>query len=151
LLWNDKGKRFVDVSADSGVVFQQKWAARGMAIGDLDNDGRMDVVVSENDGPAWILRNETSTQNHWITFKLVGVKSNKDGIGARIKLTTPSGEQYATVTTASSYQSSSDRRAHFGLGAATTASVEIRWPSGIMQVLKDVKANQILTVTEAGT
>jgi enediyne biosynthesis protein E4 len=150
LLWNDKGKRFVDVSAESGKVFQQKWAARGMAIGDIDNDGKIDVVVTENDGPAWILRNETPTHNHWITLKLVGVTSNKDGIGAQIKITTATGDQYATATTSGSYQSSSDKRVHFGLGSVKEATqVEIRWPSGIKQVLKNVPADQILTVTEA--
>jgi len=150
LLWNDHGKRFTDVSAQSGEVFQQTWAARGTAVGDLDNDGRVDVVVTSNDGPAWVLRNETSTRNHWITLDLVGVKSNRDGIGAQVKITTPAGSQYATVTTCSSYQSSSDKRVHFGVGVAASISrVEIRWPSGTSQVLSDVKADQILTVTES--
>jgi hypothetical protein len=150
LLWNDRGKTFVDVSARSGEVFQQSWAARGLAIGDIDNDGKLDVVVTENDGPAWILHNETPTHNHWITFKLVGVKSNRDGIGAQIKITTAGCDQYATVTTAGSYQSSSDKRVHFGLGSAKAVTeAEIRWPSGIRQVLKNLPADQILTVTEA--
>jgi hypothetical protein len=150
LLWNEKGKKFVDVSAQSGEVFQEKCAARGMAIGDIDNDGKIDVVVTENNGPAWVLRNETATHNHWITFKLVGVKSNKDGIGAQIKITTAGGSQYAMVTTTGSYQSSSDKRAHFGLGSANAVpEVEIRWPSGITQVLKNPRVDQILTVTEA--
>ena len=149
LLWNDHGKRFVDVSAQSGVVFQQKWASRGMASGDLNNDGRIDVVVTSNDGPARVLYNETPQQNHWITFNLVGVKSNRDGIGAQIKIATPAGSQYATVTTAGSYQSSSDKRVHFGLGSASLIPrVEIRWPSGVKQILSDVKADQILTITE---
>ena len=150
LLWNDRGKRFVDVSSRSGDVFQQKWASRGMAEGDLDNDGKIDVVVTSNDGPAWVLHNETPTENHWITFKLVGVKSNRDGIGAQIRITTPAGSQYETVTTAGSFQSSSDKRVHFGLGPASSIPhVEIRWPSGIKQVLSNVKADQILTVTES--
>ena len=152
LLWNDKGNRFVDVSGQSGEVFQQKWAARGMATGDIDNDGRVDVVVTENNGPGWVLRNETPTHNHWITLRLVGVNSNKDGIGAQIKITTPAGVQYATVTTASSYQSSSDKRAHFGVGSANAVTrIEIRWPSGIKQVLQNLPADQILTVTEASS
>ena len=150
LLWNDRGKQFVDVSAQSGEVFNQKWASRGMAIGDLDNDGRIDAVVTSNDGPAWVLHNETPGANHWITFKLVGTKSNRDGIGTQIRVSTAAGDQYATATTCSSYLSSSDKRVHFGLGSATSIlRVEIRWPSGIMQMLSDVKADQILTVTEA--
>jgi enediyne biosynthesis protein E4 len=152
LLRNEGGKKFVDVSAQSGEVFQQAWAARGLATGDIDNDGKIDVVVTSNDGPAWVLRNETPTLNHWITLKLVGAKSNRDGIGAQIKISSPNGEQYATVTTAGSYQSSSDKRVHFGLGTATSIlRAEIRWPSGVMQVLKDIKADQILTVTEANS
>jgi enediyne biosynthesis protein E4 len=152
LLWNQTGNKFVDESAQSGEVFQQKWAARGMAIGDIDNDGKIDVVVTENNGPAWILRNQTPTHNHWITLKLVGVKSNRDGIGAQIKITTASGDQYSTVTTAGSYQSSSDKRVHFGLGSADVVTqAEIRWPSGVTQVLKNLQVDQILTVTEASS
>jgi enediyne biosynthesis protein E4 len=150
LLRNEDGKKFVDVSVQSGPVFQQEWASRGMATGDIDNDGRIEVVVTSNDGPAWVLRNETPTQNHWITLKLVGVKSNRDGIGAQVKIVTANGEQYATVTTASSYQSCSDKRVRFGLGESTSvAAAEIRWPSGIRQRLTNLKADQILTITEA--
>jgi len=152
LLWNDHGKRFRDVSADSGAVFQQQWAARGIAVGDLDNDGRVDVVVTSIDGPAWVLHNETPTPNHWITLKLEGTQSNRDGIGAQVKISTAEGDQYATVTTASSYQASSDKRLHFGLGSATNIErIDIRWPSGIRQVLRDVKADQILSVKEANS
>jgi hypothetical protein len=152
LLWNSKGQRFVDVSARSGDIFSEKWAGRGLATGDIDNDGREDVVVSSNNGPAWVLMNRTETQNHWITLKLVGVKTNRDGIGARVKISTATGDQYATVTTGGSYQSSSDKRVHFGLGsAAAVARIEISWPSGIHQTLRDVKADQFLSVTEPGT
>ena len=149
LLARNTGQGFVDVSAGSGAVFQQAWAARGMAIGDIDNDGRMDAVVSTNDGPAYILHNETSNQNHWLTLRLVGHKSNRDGIGAEVKLVTGKGAQFATVTTAGSYLSASDKRVHFGLGTETAAaSIEIRWPSGVVQKLKDVRADQILQVDE---
>ena len=152
LLWNDHGKRFVDVSAESGEVFQEKWASRAMAIGDLDNDGRVDVVFNSIDGPGKVLRNETPVHNHWITLTLVGTKSNRDAIGAQVKITTASGSQYATVTTASSYQSSSDKRLHFGLGGDTSvAQLEIRWPSGTRQILSDLKADQFMTITEANS
>jgi len=152
LLWNDHGQRFIDVSDQSGEIFHQQWAARSMATGDLNNDGRVDMVVNSLDGPAYVLLNQTPAENHWITFKLVGVKSNRDGIGAQIKISTPAGDQYATVTTASSYESSSDKRVHFGLGPApSVARVEIRWPSGARQMLSDVKADQIFTITEANS
>jgi enediyne biosynthesis protein E4 len=150
LLRNQGGKTFVDVSAQSGDVFRQEWAARGLAIGDINNDGKVDAVVTSNDGPAWVLLNESENTNHWITLNLIGVKSNRDGIGARVRIATAGGEQFATVTTASSYESSSDKRLHFGLGSADSVrEIEIRWPSGIRQTLKDLRCDQILTITEA--
>jgi hypothetical protein len=152
MLLRNTGKQFVDVSADSGAIFKQPWLGRGMAIGDIDNDGRLDAVVSTNDGPAHILHNETETKNHWLTLKLVGHRSNRDAIGAEVKLTTSAGSQWATVTTTSSYLSSSDKRVHFGLGSdASAQSIEVRWPSGIRQTLKDVRADQILQIDEPST
>ncbi len=152
LLWNSRGQRFIDVSSRSGEVFAQKWVARGLATGDINNDGREDVVVTSNNGPAWVLLNETDTRNHWLTLKLIGVKSNRDAIGAVVHITTNSGEQYATVTTSSSYQSSSDERVHFGLGSETNVKqIEISWPGGVHQILRDVRADQILSVTEASS
>jgi hypothetical protein len=149
LLARNTGKGFVDVSNQSGNVFQQPWVARGMAIGDLDNDGRVDAVVTTNDGPSYILHNETATQNHWLTISLVGHRSNRDGIGAEVKVTTSKGAQYVTVSTAGSYLSSNDKRAYFGLGADTTAKqVEVHWPSGIVQKLENVRGDQILKIDE---
>jgi hypothetical protein len=149
LLARNTGKGFVDVSAQSGDVFHQAWVGRGMAVGDIDNDGRVDAVVTTNDGPAYLLHNETVTGNHWLTLLLVGHRSNRDGIGALIKVTTSAGGQWVTVSTAGSYLSSSDKRAHFGLGADTVVkSIEINWPSGIVQRLNDVRADQILKVDE---
>jgi hypothetical protein len=149
MLARNTGHGFVDVSSDSGDVFHQAWVGRGLAIGDLDNDGRMDAVVTTNDGPAYILRNETKTQNHWLIIKLVGHKSNRDAIGAVVKAATNKMTQYATVTTAGSYLSSSDKRVHFGLGSETVVwTLEIRWPSGIVQIVRNVQADQILRVDE---
>jgi hypothetical protein len=120
-----------------------------MAIGDLDNDGLVDAVVTTNDGPLFVLLNKTKTTNHWLTLKLVGHKSNRDAIGAEVKLVTAKGAQFATVTTASSYLSSSDKRVHFGLGPETEArSIEIRWPSGIVQKIGRGKGDQILRINE---
>jgi hypothetical protein len=149
LLLRNTGKGFVDVSKQSGQVFEQAWVGRGLATGDIDNDGRVDAVVTTNGGPAYILRNETPTQNHWLTLKLVGHRSNRDAIGAEVKLTTSKGIQLETVTTASSYLSSSDKRVHFGLGADRVAEkIEIHWPSGITQTLTNVPADRIMQVDE---
>jgi hypothetical protein len=151
LAHNEQGKSFTDVSGESGEVFRQNWVGRGLAIGDLDNDGRLDVVVTTNDGPAHVLHNETPGANHWLLLKLVGHKSNRDAIGTAVKVTTAAGSQFATVTTAGSYVSSSDKRVHFGLGTETKVSaIEIRWPSGIEQTLHDVRADQILQIDEPG-
>lgn len=152
LLARNTGTAFVDVSKASGEVFAERWAGRGMAIGDIDNDGRVDAVVTTNGGPAHILHNETATTNHWLTVKLVGHRSNRDGIGAEIKVTTVQGVQWATVTTAGSYLSASDVRAHFGLGPSVSAqSVEVHWPSGIVQVLKNVASDRVVNIDEPMT
>jgi len=148
LLARNTGKRFVDVSAQAGEVFQKAWVGRGLAIGDIDNDGRLDAVVTTNDGGVHVLHNATQNQNHWLTLELVGHHSNRDAIGAEVKLVTAKGSQWATVTTAGSYLSSSDKRLHFGLGSEAARSIEIRWPSGILQTLKDIRANQVLKVEE---
>ncbi|MDQ2944345.1 MAG: CRTAC1 family protein, partial [Acidobacteriota bacterium] len=149
LLARNTGRSFVDVSAISGEVFHQAWVARGLATGDIDNDGLVDAVVTTNDGPAYVLRNETKTQNHWIELRLVGHRSNRDAIGASVKITTSAGAQYDTVTTASSYLSSSDKRLHFGLGSDTLArTIEIRWPSGARQTLRDITGNRIVQIDE---
>jgi enediyne biosynthesis protein E4 len=152
LLVRNTSKGFVDLSAESGAVFSQAWVARGLAIGDVDNDGRLDAVVTTNEGPAYLLHNEMPTGNHWLTLKLVGHKSNRDAIGAEVKLVTATGPQFATVSTAGSYLSAKDKRVHFGLGTERMArSIEIRWPSGVIQTLKEIRAVQILQIDEPTT
>ena len=149
LLARNTGKGFVDVSATSGSVFHEAWAGRGLATGDLDNDGRVDAVVTTNDGAAHVLRNGTNTGNYWIILNLTGHKSNRDAIGAVVKVITAQGAQWGTVSTAGSYLSSSDKRVHFGLGKASVVeTIEIRWPSGIVQQMHNVKADQILGIDE---
>lgn len=149
LLRNLGGKKFVDVGPVSNDVFRQRWVGRGLAVGDIDNDGRVDAVITENGGPAHILMNRTKTGNHWIGFKLVGHKSNRDGIGAVIRIDLSNGSHWETVTTASSYLSGSDVRAHFGLGSDTVVkTVEIRWPSGIVQTFRKMPADQYQRVEE---
>jgi hypothetical protein len=143
--------KFADVSADAGPDFQLEAAHRGVAFGDLDNDGRVDMVVSVLNGPTKLFHNITETANHWILLKLVGTKSNRMGIGAQIRITTEDGKkQWNEVTTAVGYASSSDPRVHFGLGRnEKVKEIEIRWPSGIKQSLTNVQADQILTIEES--
>jgi enediyne biosynthesis protein E4 len=149
LLARNMGKNFVDVSAGAGAVFQQPWVARGLATGDIDNDGRVDALVTTNDGPMHVLHNDTTTPNHWLILRLEGHKSNRDAIGAIVKLMSEQGAQFATVSTAGSYLSSSDKRLHFGLGQdAAAKSIEIQWPSGIRQTIQNVRGDQILRVDE---
>ena len=142
--------KFEDVSSHAGPSFQIPAPHRGAAFGDLNNDGKIDVVVSVLNGPAEIWMNRSGEHNHWIILNLVGVKSNRDGLGTKVKITTPLGVQYNAATTAISYNSSSDKRVHFGLGSASlVGSIELVWPSGTRQTLKNVKADQVLTVTES--
>jgi hypothetical protein len=146
---NIGGKKFVDVSPISGDLSTKRWVGRGLAIGDINNDGRIDAVVTENGGPAHILVNETKTTNHWLGLNLVGHRSNRDAIGAVVKITTSTGPQWETLSTSGSYLSSSDKRLHFGLGAAGKAqTVEIHWPSGIVETLKDVMGDRYATIDE---
>ncbi len=142
--------KFQDVSATAGAAFQIPALHRGSAIGDLDNDGRMDVVVSVLNGPAKLFHNITKTNNHWILLQLRGTVSNRMGIGAQIKLTTPDGaQQFNEVTTSVGYASSSDSRVHFGLGVSKSAArIDITWPSGIRQTLHDVPGDRVVSIEE---
>ena len=147
---NLRNATFQDVSAEAGPAVRLRAAHRGAAFGDLNNDGKVDIVVSAIGSPVELLYNTSTGGNHWIAIETVGAKSNRDGIGTRIKLTSESGlVQYNAVTTAGSYASSSDKRAHFGLGRdSVVKEIELRWPSGTLQELRNVKADQILKVTE---
>jgi hypothetical protein len=144
------GGRFEDVSAAAGPDFQKAAAHRGVAFGDLDNDGRVDAVVSVLNGAAEYLRNSSQNGNHWLLVQLTGVKSNRMGLGARIRVTAADGKVYYNrATTSTGYACSSDPRVHFGLGASKVAKeIRIEWPSGIRQVLRDVPADQVLAVKE---
>jgi hypothetical protein len=149
LMRNLQGK-FQDVSAQSGEPFQVPLAARGAAFGDLNNDGFPEAVINCRDSRAVILRNEGGNGNHWLLVNTVGVVSNRDGIGAKLRIVTPAGaEQHAIVSTAGSYLSSSDKRVHFGLGQEKTVRLlEVFWPSGTVQKLENFAADRILTVRE---
>jgi hypothetical protein len=125
---------------------------RGVAFGDFDNDGRIDMVVTVLGGQVKLLHNITESNNYWILLKLVGTKSNRMGIGAQIHITTEDGRsQWNEVTTSVGYASSSDSRVHFGLGTnRLIKEMEIRWPSGIKQTLHDVSVDRVMTVEEPG-
>jgi len=149
LLLRNEGGHFKRVIL--GSAFQTEWAGRGAAFGDIDNDGDIDVVMSNVGQKATVLRNDGGNRNNWLGITTIGKKSNRDGIGSRVKVVSASGlTQYFTVNTAVGYQSASDKRLIVGLGADSTAKlVEIRWPSGIVERLENVKAGQMLKVTEA--
>ena len=145
---------FTDASAASGLDAGRPRAHRGAAFGDLDQDGRVDVVVTALGAPAELWHNETIAPGHWLDVRLVGTKSNRDGIGAVVKIAAKADprwrEQFNAMTTAVGYASSSAGPVHFGTGAAKGLdTVEIRWPSGTVQTLKDVPADQVLTVRES--
>ena len=146
---NTGGGKFAALTAEAGLTARPPSRHRGSAVGDLNGDGRLDVVVSALSAPAEIWMNQSPAGAHWLELALEGTKSNRDAIGARIKVTTKSMTQYNHVTHASGYASSSAGPVHFGLGPdASAASIEIRWPSGIVQTLKDVAADRILRVKE---
>ena len=143
------GMKFAALTGEAGLTAQPPSRHRGSAVGDLNGDGKLDVVVSAINAPAEIWMNQSPGNNHWVEFKLQGTKSNRDGIGARIKVVTKSGAQYNHMTTSCGYASSSAGPVHFGLGANVSAeTVEIRWPSGIVQTMRDVAGDRIVLVKE---
>ena len=141
--------KFQALTAEAGLTAQPAARHRGSAIGDLNGDGRLDVVVTALSAPAEIWLNDSPGDNHWLEFQLEGTRSNRDAIGARIKLVTGGNAQYNHVVFAAGYASSSAGPVHFGLGQAKSADlVEIRWPSGIVQELKNVSADRLVNVKE---
>jgi hypothetical protein len=142
LFRNMGNKRFQNVTDDVGGGLLLKKSSRGAAFGDYDNDGDIDVVVLNlNDHPT-LLRNDSPAANHWVTIRLVGTKSNRDGIGARIRIDAGGRNQIAEVRGDGSYLSHNDLRAHFGLGDASRVdTLEIRWPSGQVDTAKQLRAD----------
>jgi hypothetical protein len=150
VLRNVNGKRFQDVSDEAGVrgAVQQH---RGAAFGDFNNDGKVDVVVTCLNAPPELWMNRSAGGNHWLELALRGTKSNRQGLGAKVRVVPETGPvQWNHATTSVGFSSSTDPRVHFGLGAARTAkSIEITWPSGLKQELRNVRTDQVLRVTES--
>jgi hypothetical protein len=140
---------FADVSQKAGEAVVSPNPSRGAAFGDYDNDGDVDILINSVNGPPELLRADSLNQNNWIKIKLAGVKSNRDGIGARIKCVTEDGTQIDEVRSGGSYYSQNDLRVHFGLGKnQRVQSLEISWPGGKVETLKNVAANQLVVVKE---
>ena len=149
LLRNDRGRRFVNVSHLLGPDFQEKFVGRGSAVGDYDNDGDLDVLVLNLGQRPRLLRNDGGNRGSWVMVRLVGTTGNRDGIGARVRVTAGGTTQTRLRVSSSGYLSQSDPRLHFGLGDAPRIDrIEIRWPSGTLQTLDGQRPNQVITVTE---
>jgi enediyne biosynthesis protein E4 len=150
LLFRNLGNhRFENVSPQMGPAFAKAMVARGAVYADFDHDGDLDVLLSSNNGPAVLLRNDGGNRNRWLSVRLAGTKSNRDGIGAVVRVESAGGKQWNMVRSGSSYCSQSDLALTFGLGADTSASLEVVWPSGTKQQFKNVSANQRVLIDEA--
>jgi hypothetical protein len=147
---NSGNGRFSDVTAQSGPGATDLHSSRGAAFGDFDNDGDIDVLIMNMNEPPSLLRNEYAGKNHWLKVKLVGVKSNRTALGARVTVYINGRGQAQAVMSQTSYYSHDDMRLHFGLGTATKAErIEIHWPSGAVQTLTNIAADEVITVREA--
>jgi enediyne biosynthesis protein E4 len=149
LHFNQKDGTFCDASDQAGPALLERRAARGLAVGDLFNDGLMDVVISDLDGAPMILRNHGVAGRHWVSFELAGTKSNRLAIGAKIKLTADGVTQTDELHSGGSYLSQNDLRIHFGIGTATKIErVEIRWPSGAIDTLQNLEPDKFYAALE---
>ena len=150
LLFHNRGDgTFDEVAARYGAVLTDEHVSRGLAVGDIDNDGRIDVVINDLDGAPQLLHNEIAARGNWVIVALKGAPPNTSAIGAEITLSTPSGHQTAVVQSGTSYISQNDKRQHFGLGSATEAEISVKWPDGTISKQSNVKANQIVTIQQS--
>jgi enediyne biosynthesis protein E4 len=151
VIFRNLGNRtFEELIDEAGPAIAAKHSSRGCAFGDFDNDGDLDILVMNQNEPPTLLRNDVPGKNHWLKVKLVGSKSNRSAIGARILVRYGKNVQAQTVLSQSSYISSNDPRLHFGLGAEAVADIEIHWPNGLAERLKNIPADQLVTVQEGG-
>lgn len=149
LMQNQGDGTFIDITHKAGPGFQVAESTRGGAYGDLDNDGRLDIVLSNSRTHPTILHNTLENDNHWINIKLQGTLSNRDAIGSRVRVTTGDKTQIQEVRAGGSYQSQYDTRLHFGLGQDDTIDkLHIQWPNGQKQIFENVKSNQFITIQE---
>lgn len=143
------GGAFQNVSGRLGPDLQRPRVSRGAAVGDFDNDGDLDILVSNNGQAPQLFRNDGGNANHWLEMLLIGTKSNRDAVGARIKLTAGALTSYAQRKGGMSYQSAQDPRIHFGLGSHSTIdSIEVKWPSGAVTKISNLKSDQIIAIKE---
>ncbi len=151
LLFRNRGNgKFESVAAATGAEFSRPIVARGAAYGDVDRDGDLDVVLTTNHGPAYLFRNDGGNRNRWLRVRTVGAKSNRDGLGAVVRVTSASGKQWSMVRTGSSYCSQNEIAPTFGLGQdKVVQTLEVEWPSGVKQRFTNVPTNQVVTVDEA--
>jgi hypothetical protein len=140
------GARFEEIFEAAGPAIAEAHASRGCAFGDFDNDGDVDILIVNLNEPPSLLRNDLKSDNHWLRIKLVGTRSNRSALGTRVVCRYGTKKQAQELVGQSSFYSSNDPRLHFGLGKALTADLEIRWPNGAKQVIRNVKADRILTV-----
>jgi hypothetical protein len=149
LFQNTNGRRFADVGRQAGAGFARDGVGRALLAGDVDNDGDIDIVVTNNGGPAEVLRNNGGTGRNSIEIRVVGSRSNRDGLGARVTVTAGGRTQVREVKSGSSYLAQNDLRAHVGLAAATRVDrIDVRWPAGGTDTVRDLSANQVVTITE---
>lgn len=149
LFENDGNEKFTDISLELGEYFHKEYVGRGACIGDYDNDGDLDIFIVNLNDQCRFLRNNKGNEKNWITLSLQGSKSNRDAIGARIKVTAGGKTQSSQKRSTSGYLSQNDPRIHFGLAdAAQVEKIEVIWPSGKAQLIENVQANQILDITE---